>query len=325
MAASTSQVRAAESGVRSARQELIGQVAESYLGVLLARDQLDAHDQRIAALQAELDRVEALLAVGRAPRVEVLRAEAALADARANRIRTVTMRRVAEGDLGRLMGLASGALREREFQGVALLEAGTDDPRLLFSASLATNPGVQRARDDLTSAEAAVGVAQGARRPSVDVQAAYVDQGSIDGHFTGEWNVGLGISMPVFTGGRLGHGVSRAEALREASRENVRLAELGAAASVDRALATLEEMEARAVSLRTAVDRSEEVARIERLRLDTGTGVQSDYLQAEATLLSLRAALSEVDHGAVLARIRLAKAVGELDEGWLEENLGGGS
>ena len=325
IAASASQVRAAQSDLRSARQELIGQVAESYLRVLLARDQLDAHDQRIAALQSELERVQALLAVGRAPRVEVLRGEAALADARANRVRTVTMRRVAEGDLSRLLGLSSGSLGGREFQGVTLQEAGNVDPTPLFSASLATNPGVQRARDELTSAEAALGVARGARRPSVDLQAAYVDQGSIDGHFTAEWNVGLGISMPVFTGGRLGHGVSRAEALREASRENVRLAELGAAASVDRALATLEETEARAVSLRTAVDRSEEVARIERLRLDTGTGVQADYLEAEATLLSLRAALSEVDHGAVLARIRLAEAVGELDEGWLEENLGGES
>ena len=79
------------------------------------------------------------------------------------------------------------------------------------------------------------------------------------------------------------------------------------------------------MSLRLAVDRSEEVARIERLRLDSGTGVQADYLQAEATLLSLRATLSEVEHGAVLARVQLAKAVGELDEGWLEENLGGAS
>ena len=123
----------------------------------------------------------------------------------------------------------------------------------------------------------------------------------------------------------MGHDVSRAEALRDASRENVRLAELSAAANVDRALAALEETEARAASLRTAVDRSAEVARIERLRLDTGTGVQADYLQAEATLLSLRVALSEVDHGAVLARVRLARAVGELDVGWLQENLGGAS
>ena len=332
ISASESQVRGAQSDLRSARQELIAQVAASYLAILLARDQLDAHDQRIAALQSELERVLDLLAVGRAPRVEVLRAEAALADAGANRIRTVTMRRVAEGDLGRLMGLSDGSLSGRALQevtlqvGSALDQAGSAvDRTRLFSASLATNPGVQRARDDLTSAKAAVGVARGARRPNVDLQAVYLDQGSLDGHFTAEWNVGLAISVPVFTGGRLRHGVSRAEALRDASRENLRLAELGAAASVDMALATLEEAEARAASLHTAVDRSAEVARIERLRLDTGTGVQADYLQAEATLLSLRATLSEVEHGAVLARIRLAKAVGELDEGWLEENLGGAS
>ena len=325
ISASESQARGAQWDLRSARQELIGQVAASYLAILLARDQLDAHDQRIAALQSELERVQDLLAVGRAPRVEVLRAEAALADARADRVRTVTMRRVAEGDLGRLMGLSDGSLSERALQEVTLQAGSVVDRTRLFSTSLAANPGVQRARDDLTSAEAAVGVARGARRPSVGLQAAYVDQGSLDGHFTAEWNVGLAISVPVFTGGSLWHGVSRAEALREASHENLRLAELGAAASVDRALATLEEAEARAASLHTAVDRSAEVARIERLRLDTGTGVQADYLQAEATLLSLRATLSEVEHGAVLARIQLAKAVGELDEGWLEENLGGAS
>ena len=325
ISASESQARGAQSDLRSARQELIAQVAASYLAILLARDQLDAHDQRIAALQSELERVLDLLAVGRAPRVEVLRAEAALADAGANRIRTVTMRRVAEGDLGRLMGLSDGSLRGRALQEVTLQVGSAVDRTRLFSASLAANPGVQRARDDLTSARAAVGVARGARRPNVDLQAVYLDRGSLDGHFTAEWNVGLAISVPVFTGGRLRHGVSRAEALHDASRENLRLAELGAAASVDIALATLEEAEARAASLHTAVDRSAEVARIERLRLDTGTGVQADYLRAEATLLSLRATLSEVEHGAVLARIRLAKAVGELDEGWLEENLGGAS
>ena len=323
--ASAARATAAQSDLRAARQELIGQVAESYLGVLLARDQLVAHDQRIAALQSELARVGALLAVGRAPRVEVLRAEAALADARADRVRTITMGRVAGGDLGRLVGLPDGSLGERELREVTLLDGLGVDRVRLFSASLATSPAVQRARDDLTASEAAVGLARGARRPNVDLQAAYMDQGSLDGHFTAEWNVGLAVSLPVFAGGRLRHGVSRAEAFREASQEGVRWAELRVAASVDRALAALEEAQARTSSLRTAVDRSAEVARIERLRLDTGTGVQADYLQAEAALLSLRAELSEAEHGAVLARIRLAKAVGQLDESWLTEHLGDAS
>ncbi len=325
ISASAARVTAAQSDVRAARQDLISQVAVNYLGVLLARDQLEAHDQRIAALQSELDRAQDLLAVGRAPRVEVLRAEAALADARADRTQTTAMRRVAEGDLGRLLGLPDGSLGGQRLREVTHRPGAEVDRTRLFSASVAANPNVQRARYELTSSEAAVGVARGARRPNVDLQAAYVDQGSLEGNFTAEWNVGLAVSVPVFTGGRLGHGVSRAEALREASREGVRLAELRAAAGVDRALAAWEEAEARSSSLRVAVDRSTEVARIERLRLDTGTGVQSDYLQSEAALLSLRAALSEAEHGAVLARIQLAKAVGELDESWLTENLGDAS
>jgi outer membrane protein TolC len=325
ISASAAQSTAAQSDVRAARQDLIGQVAASYLGVLLARDQLAAHDQRLTALQSELDRVQDLLAVGRAPRVEVLRAEAALADARADRVRTLTLRRLAEGDLGRLVGLPDGSLRERRLREVTLREGVEVDRAGMFSASVATNPGVLRARDDLTSSEAAVGVARGARRPNVDLQAAYVDQGSLDGNFIAEWNIGLAISLPVFTGGRLKHGVSRAEALREASQAGVRLAELEAAAGVDRALAALEEAEARTASLRVAVDRSTEVARIERLRLDTGTGVQADYLQSEAALLSLRASLIQAEHGAVFARIQLAKAVGGLDESWLADNLGDAS
>ena len=322
ISASAARATSAQSDLRAARQDLIGQVAMSYLGVLLARDQLEAHDQRIAALQSELDRVQDLLAVGRAPRVEVLRAEAALADARADRIRTTTMRRVTEGELGRLAGLPDGSLDGRPLREVTLRQGPELDRNRLFSASVAANPSVQRARDELTSSEAAVDVARGARRPNVDLQAAFVDQGSLEGNFTAEWNVGLAVSLPVFTGGRLRHGVSRAEALREASREGVRLAEMRAAAGVDMALAAWEEAEARTVSLRVAVDRSTEVARIERLRLDAGAGVQADYLQAEAALLSRRVALSEAEHGAVLARIRLAEAVGELDESWLAQNLG---
>ncbi len=325
ISASAARATAAQSDLAAARQELIGQVAVSYLGVLLARDQLAAHDQRIAALESELDRAQDLLAVGRAPQVEVLRVEAALADARADRIRTTTMRRVAEGDLGRLVGLPDGLLRDWTLREVTLLDDADPDRSELFSQSVAANPSVQRARDDLTASEAAVSIARGARRPNIDLQAAYVDQGSLEGHFTAEWNVGLAVSVPLFTGGRLSHGVSQAEALREASREGVRLAELKAASGVDRALAAWEEAEARSTSLRVAVDRSSEVARIERLRVDTGVGVQTDYLQAEATLLSLRVALSEAEHGAVLARIQLAKAVGGLDESWLAENLGDAS
>ena len=57
---SAAHARAARWDVRSAHQELIAQVSESYLAVLLARDQLEAHDREIAALESELTRVRDL-------------------------------------------------------------------------------------------------------------------------------------------------------------------------------------------------------------------------------------------------------------------------
>jgi outer membrane protein TolC len=57
------------------------------------------------------------------------------------------------------------------------------------------------------------------------------------------------------------------------------------------------------------------------LALETGAGVQTDFIRAEAELLQVRAGLARARHGEILARIRLALATGELTLRWLHENL----
>lgn len=58
------------------------------------------------------------------------------------------------------------------------------------------------------------------------------------------------------------------------------------------------------------------VARTERLRLEVGTGTQTDYLAAEADLLVARADLAQVGHSVIVARAELARITGELDLSW---------
>jgi outer membrane protein TolC len=70
------------------------------------------------------------------------------------------------------------------------------------------------------------------------------------------------------------------------------------------------------------VVQSEEVARIEKLALDAGSGVQTDYMTAEAQLLGVRASLTEARTAEAGARIELARVSGELSEDWLKSNLG---
>jgi outer membrane protein TolC len=109
--------------------------------------------------------------------------------------------------------------------------------------------------------------------------------------------------------------------VREAAAEQMRTAALQIGGEVDRALSALRESSARGSSLESAILQFTEVVRIEKLRLETGTGVQTDYLAAEADLVSTRVSLADVQYAEVVARVELARATGMLDPSTLAQLL----
>ncbi len=129
------------------------------------------------------------------------------------------------------------------------------------------------------------------------------------------------VSVPLFTGGATGGRIARAEAESDAARERVRSVELQVGDAVDRALSATEEADARVGSLDAAVHAFAEVARIERLRLETGHGVQKDYLDAEATLLEARARRARAEYARLTARAQAARVTGELTLEWIHRHL----
>ncbi len=81
----------------------------------------------------------------------------------------------------------------------------------------------------------------------------------------------------------------------------------------------MEEVTATTEAYRRITDHLAEVARIERLSLEAGIGVQSEYLRAEARLAEARARLASLEHEQTLSLIRLAEASGTLTLEWLEQ------
>jgi outer membrane protein TolC len=97
------------------------------------------------------------------------------------------------------------------------------------------------------------------------------------------------------------------------------------AEALDRAYSAFDAARARTEALRAAVVQAEEVTRIERLALEAGSGVQSDYITAEAELLRVRAALTDATYAQVLARVELARITGDISSEWIARNLESGS
>jgi len=183
------------------------------------------------------------------------------------------------------------------------------------------NPDLQQARRSAEAGRAQLAAVRATRFPELRLQGSYVDRGKASGDFRGEWQAGLGISYPLFTGGQREGQIRRADADLRVRTEQRRQVEMALEQSVDRALATLREAHARVAALTTAVARFDEVVRIRRLSLQTGSGTQTDYLGAETDLLRARASLVEARHGEIAARVELARVTGELSPAWLAAAL----
>jgi outer membrane protein TolC len=166
-----------------------------------------------------------------------------------------------------------------------------------------------------------MGLANSDRYPQLDAMAQYINYGSAGGENSLEWNVGVQVSYPLFTGGAVAGNQARAQALHRRAGEALRLVETDIAQELDRSLLAIEEAQARITSLEAAVTSTEEVSRIERLRLEVGTGIQTDYLRAESDLLLTRANWIEVRYAEIRAHVELARVTGALDHDWLEAHL----
>jgi outer membrane protein TolC len=310
-------LRAAEAGFEATAEATIALAAAAFADALAARQTLEAHDLRLRALEAERDRVARALDEGAVPGVDVLRADAALASARADRIAAAVIVEVTTGDLARLTGIPEARLNRLAAPSLDL------DPETV--ADSASSPAVEESRWRARAAAAASDAARAVWWPEVSTRGAWIERGAgADGDtYTGEWQVGLRLEWDVFTGGARAAAISRVDAERVQAEKRLAQAELDRDAAIDRARANLARTRARNAALADAVAARTEVARIERLSLDVGAGIQSEWLDALADLLDARAALVRSRADALVAGVELARAAGILDLEWLADRVEG--
>jgi len=295
-------------------QELLEAVASAYTLTLAARTFRDASQRHVDALAAELSRAEQRLQEGSAARVEVLRAQAALSDAQAQLASTEARVALAERGLARVMGVDVAAV---EGQTLADVRPGSSPP----SSEAGEDPRISAARRAVDAARARLAQERAGRLPSLRASAGLLNFGSGLGEYVTEWQAGVRLSWPLFTGGARTAAVRRAEADLRVAEEELRQVELALAASLDGADASLAEASSRARALGASVTQWEEVTRIEALSLETGAGVQQDYLRAEAALFQARAGLARAQYDEILALVARARAQGRLDRAWMDDAL----
>ncbi len=325
--AQTALQAAAGDALTSTEQDLMTSTVHAYLAVLDARETLAAQDRLVTALRSAQEQTAELEAQGKAAHVDVLRIAAQVQSAVADRISATARLDVAERQLARLTDTPFADVHDAALPPLALADTSTVDDTsqrargALVARAEQLSSDVQERRQRSAAADASVSAAHASWYPTLQLQGGYVDWGRVTANYSSEWQVGLELSYPVFTGGSRTSAVQRAAADQRAAIQQVRAARMNVQQDVDQSLASLREAHARVAALETAVAQSQEVERIEKLALDVGTVVQTDYLDAEAKLFAAQAGLIQARHAEIAARVDLARTLGELSRDWLARNV----
>lgn len=313
-------LRAAEGDRAAAGEQLAAGIAQTYLGVLLARAQVEIATSRVTAVESQLERARVLADGGVLKRVDVLRLEAALAGARREVISAAAAAASGAEALALLIGLQPGAT-------VAVVDDLPPEPKAPPIDADAAERGAARHRDDLLAgdaraeqARAGQGAARSALFPAITAVANYT-RATGAGPFQPEtsWYVGLVGSWDVWDWGKN---------YRLYKEAGIRAEQAGMAADRARDRARLEARkqarDASAAFQALAVARAgqaaaDEAFRIQSVRFGEGDTTTTDLLQAETERAQAHVAVAAARHAYFVQLALLAQATGQRPDALIQQ------
>ena len=294
-------------------QNLFLAALQSYYTAQAARAAVVSTTEAERAARESFAAAESRYSVGAGTPADRLQAQTALSQATLNRIRS-------EGDARNALGVLANAMGFDAQQSIVLGEIPRATPELAFQNDVdaliqeARNrrPDLKSAEAQVKAAEASVEVARAQGRPSVSLSAGPLWQ-DIGGVSANTGNIGVTLSVPIFSGFETSYRVRSAEAqvdLRAAQldrlRNQVALDVWKAYQNLNTATQSLKAT----LDLMASAEQSERVA---LGRYKAGVGTVLDLLTAQTALANARLQRIQAGLDWHVYRATLAQTVGALD------------
>jgi multidrug efflux system outer membrane protein len=303
---------AQEAAARGAVLSLVSDVAGGYLQLLELDQERAIAEQTLASRQATLGLARERFARGVISELDVRQFEAQVAVPAARLAQVEQLRAQQEHALDVLLGEGPAPIP----RGTSLAAAARSVtvPDSIPGALLARRPDVEQAERAYAAATARIGVADAARLPTIAITGSYGSQASTTSGLFGSgaeaYSVLAGVSIPLFTGGRLSELARAARARAEQARAQYERTVLTALREAGDALAGVRAardvaaaQQTQAVALRRALELAE-------LRYSSGVSNYLEVLDAQRGLFEAELAASQAQLQQLTAAVRLYKALG---------------
>jgi len=308
--------RTADFGIRTAEAQLTLDVVQAYYGAMAADYQAMIAESALAQAESTLKQTEQRRAVGSQPEFDVLRARVARDNQRTSAIARRAEREVAYVQLKQLLNLPVDAPMSLATMAVDTTFGHTPTLARLIQKPVDTSVenrlAVKQAGEAVVAQEGLLKAARSQYFPQLMVTSQYGNVGypaNLDPfgptYFT-NWNVGVGLQFPIFTGGRIKGEKLAAEAGLFEARARQLQAERGARVESRSALASLEAAEAAWGASDGTVREAQRAYEIAELRFREGLSTQTELLDARVALQTAESLRVEAARVLLIARVRVA-------------------
>jgi multidrug efflux system outer membrane protein len=310
--AANADLGAQEAAERARVLSLVSDVASGYLQLLELDQERAIAERTLASRRTTLDLARQRYDRGLISELDVRQFEAQVAVPAVRLAQVEQLRAQQEHALDVLLGEGPTAIPRGA--SLAVAAQAVEVPDSLPSTLLARRPDVEEAKQAYAAATARIGVADAARLPTITITGSYGTQSPNTADlFTSStriYQLQGGISIPLFTGGRLVNQARAARARAEQARAQYEQTVLTALREASDALAgvraardqvTAQETQTRA--LRRALD-------LATLRYQTGIASYLEVLDAQRSLFDAELALSQGQLQQLVAAVQLYKALG---------------
>jgi outer membrane protein, multidrug efflux system len=303
---------AEEAAQRAVLLSLVSDVASGYLQLLELDQERSIAQQTLASRQTTLDLARQRFRQGVISELDVRQFEAQVAVPASTLAQAERLRAQQEHQLSLLLGEAPTAIP----RGGSLTRAVTalEVPDSIPGNLLERRPDVQEAERAYAAATARIGAANAARLPTFSITGYYGSQvPSTDNLFTsrGEiYQLQGGISIPLFTGGRLINEARVARARADQARAQYEQTVLTALREASDALVGVRTSRDQVTAQQTQTRALRRALELAELRYRTGVASYIEVLDAQRGLFEAELTLSQVQLLQLSSAVELYRALG---------------
>jgi len=311
--AARADTRAAETGLLSSRAAILLTAAEFYYDALLADRFVAIAESTLSQTEATLRETQLGFDVGNRAEFDLLRARVNRDNARPTVIQQKAQRDIAYMRLKQLIGVPlndSLVLTSRLEDSVLVIPGAAS--RFSSDTTLDARAPVVQAQEAVTASSERLRVAKGEFYPSLVLQSTYNRFGYPEGIIPAwqamrpDWNVVLGLQMPLFTGGRIRGGKDAARANLEDSRLRLQQTREIAEVELRNAITTRDAALAAYQASSGVAQQAQRAYDIADVRYREGISTQTELADARILLQQAQAQRAQAARALQVARLRLA-------------------